>query len=116
MKGMQKIGVFLVLVVLVFACASDNDGGSNSNKSTKASSEVVLGSKIFKQYCVTCHGLDGKAKINGAKDITISEMSFEERISLIQNGKLTMIAYKNLLSESEIKAVAKYTMEIKEAK
>lgn len=52
--------------------------------------------------------------MNGAKDLTASELNKEERIHVITNGRNTMAAYKSLLSEKEIAAVAVYTLKLKE--
>ena len=46
---------------------------------------------------------------NGAKDLRISNLSLEERVNIINNGRNIMTSFKNTLSKSQIEAVAKYT-------
>ena len=47
---------------------------------------------------------------SGAFNLTTSELTVDERIAVITNGRNAMAAYKDLLKEEEIKAVAEYTM------
>ena len=71
------------------------------------------GMAIFRQYCVVCHGADGKLGLNGAKDLTASVLTMEERINVIANGRKLMTPFNEILSADEIKAVAEYTQTLK---
>lgn len=64
--------------------------------------------KMFKMHCATCHGFKGKMTINGAKKLTASKISLEESVAQIYFGKGLMTPFKDILSETEIVAVAKY--------
>ncbi len=98
---------FIFFLFLTFwACSQGGDGGQ------KAVVAKVDGKAIYQQYCVACHGANGRMEINGAKDFTKSELELEERVHVITNGRNLMQAYKSLLSEKEIKAVAQYTMQL----
>lgn len=72
------------------------------------------GQKLYKTYCVTCHGVNGGMQLNGARDLRASELGLEERISVITNGRNLMAAYKGIMTAEEIKAVATYTMSLRE--
>ena len=74
---------------------------------------IADGQAIFRQKCITCHGADGKLGLNGAKDITQSNLNHEERIARITNGKGLMTPFGGLLTAAEIEAVAAYTLELK---
>lgn len=102
---MQNIIVFisLVIVILLMSC-----GSSSNQESTVA--KKVSGYQVYKNNCRLCHGVDGRMGLNGAKLIPDSELSLDERIEHIKNGKGAMQPYKGILSEAEIKAVAEYTM------
>lgn len=81
-----------------------------------ASSEskpVVDGAKIYKQNCELCHGPDGKLGANGSKNLTVSELDLNARIAMVSKGKGVMMAFENILSLSEIKAVSEFTMTLK---
>jgi cytochrome c553 len=63
---------------------------------------------IYTSQCARCHGEDGKAGVGGAKDLSVSTLSLQEKENIIINGKGIMPPFGNLLTESEVKAVAAY--------
>ncbi len=67
------------------------------------------GLKLFKTHCALCHGFKGDMKINGAKDLTKSEISLNEAVAQVYFGRGLMQPYKGLLSDTEIIAVSKYS-------
>jgi len=103
----KLIYCLLFLGIISYACGNSNDNNKNSNPRN------ILGEKVYKRNCLACHGLDGKAKTNGALDISESTLQLDERILLIKNGRKTMTPFKSMLSEKEIKAVAEYTFTLK---
>lgn len=112
---MKQIFVFLCIVGLVFACGNSEEPEQN-NTSTQAvntSASTPDGNKIYKQYCVTCHGLYGNMGASGAFNLTASELPVADRIVVITKGRGAMTPFENLLDEDEIKAVAEYTLELK---
>ena len=116
MKAM--IGILLFTCGIFLACGGSGDS-SASNNDDAAKQETVAqagpdGSKIYKTYCVSCHGIDGAMGLNGAKPIGESILTIEERITLITEGKNTMTPFGGILKEDEIKAVAEYSTSIGE--
>lgn len=99
----------LSCALLVSSCGIKN----HEHQAVSAPDGVVDGQAIFQKNCVLCHGSNGKMGLNGAKDLTASMLTAEERISVITNGRNTMASYKAILSPEEIKAVAEYTMTLK---
>jgi cytochrome c6 len=102
---MKLILVCFSLAILIYAC-SHKAGHETANA-------AEMGAKVYKQYCVVCHGPDGKLGLNGAKDLTISKFSEAERIVQVTEGKGAMTPFKNVLSPEEIKAVVAYTLTLK---
>ena len=98
---MLKYLVTISLALAVIAC-----GGKEPNKYAAK----IDGEAIFKKYCVTCHGVDGKLKLNGAKDLSISQLSLAEKVIQVTKGKNTMTPFEGILSPPEIQAVAEYTL------
>lgn len=96
---------FLFGCVLFAAC------GNVSSQST----EGDLGETTYQTYCMACHGVDGKLKLNEAPDLTFSIMTLEERIKNITEGGSMMPAFGEVISEEQIKAVAVYLEELKES-
>lgn len=65
---------------------------------------------VYTQYCVLCHGADGRRGLNGAGDLTASTLPLEQRIQQITHGKGLMTPYAGILTPEEIEAVARYTL------
>ena len=110
---MRKVLVIISLLTalaVIFSCSSDDKKNAKSTTSVKPKEKKkVDGKKIYKMNCVICHGADGKLGINGAGDITISELTFEEKVTLITKGKGVMTPFENTLKKEQIEAVTKYT-------
>jgi len=119
----------ILLATLIFGLTSCG-GDAPDKKSTSSSTlkkEVVTastsdksdqkktnrkGKLIYKQYCVACHGADGKLGISDAKDLSISTIDLAERINQVTNGKGMMTPYKDILTETQIKDVCEYLDEL----
>lgn len=108
----------MLLAFVVLACGSAETDNNSKQKPAKAKkvAKKVDGKKIYKNYCVTCHGLYGDMGASGAKNLTESTMTLDERVEIITNGKGVMTPFKDLLNEEKIKAVAEYSMKLKEEK
>jgi len=77
----------------------------------RVSREQVAGvdaKNTYKLFCSPCHGKDGDLEINGSKDLSKSSMNLEETVARIYFGEGFMTAFKGLMSEEEIVAVAEY--------
>lgn len=100
----MKIAFVLTLGIsfIILACNSKQDTLSTARD----------GKNVFETMCITCHGANGKLMLNGAKDLTKSILTIEERVQIITHGKGGMASYKNLLSAKEIQNVAEYTLNI----
>lgn len=99
---MKKSLVFCAILLIAFSCAD--------KKNKKA---LVQGKKLFKQNCVICHGIDGKLGLSGSKDLTVSTLTKDERISIVKNGKGTMNPFGAILKPEEIASVVEYTFTLK---
>lgn len=69
--------------------------------------------KLYKQNCRLCHGSKGKLGIGGASDLSTSTMKLSESITIISEGKGAMTGFSGILSNKEIKALAKYIQTLK---
>lgn len=58
--------------------------------------------------CSVCHGNDGKKAFGGAKDLSVSELSFDARVAIIKYGRGKMTPYEGRMTDNEMRAVAKY--------
>lgn len=74
---------FSSIFFLLISCSS----GNLSEDTNKESAPKVAGEELFEMNCAVCHGLDGKANISGAKDLSVSQFSDAEIMTIIKNGK-----------------------------
>jgi cytochrome c5 len=100
-KVLASLSFFLIVVSFTLAYKA---------KDAKAGTTIasVEGKQIFEEKCTLCHGSDGKLGLNGAKDLTISQLSHTDIITLVANGKNSMPAFNISLSPEQIEAVAAY--------
>lgn len=113
---MKKILIFSMLFAcLVYACGDSNKEGKPAGDDHAAPTNANAdGEKIYKTYCVTCHGLYGDMGASGAFNLKTSVLPVEERINVITNGRKAMTPFKELLTPEKIKAVAEYTLTLKQ--
>lgn len=103
-----------IFAAAFFACSSGDEKTAGSSASAaKPVASKVDGEKIYKQYCVTCHGLYGDMGASGAFNLTTSKLTKAERITVITNGRNLMTPFKGLLSDEKIEAVAEYVEKLR---
>lgn len=100
----MKYFTSLLCILILSACSSETALEKHKEKT---------GKELFQKNCVICHGSDGKLGFNGAKDLSKSVLTQEERIIQITNGKNLMSPFKGILTEKEIRAVAEFTESLK---
>ncbi|HVD96723.1 MAG TPA: SirB2 family protein [Cytophagaceae bacterium] len=71
------------------------------------------GEAVYNVTCVSCHGNDGKRGVGGAKDLTASTLSHNEKVDIITNGKGLMTPFKGQLSAQDIESVASFVDSMK---
>lgn len=103
---MKRVLSILILGILFFVSCGD----SSSKKKGK---EKMSGKQVYTVHCAFCHGEDGNKGRVEAPSLSQSELSEQERILIIANGKSRMPAYNAILTREEINAVAKYTLSLK---
>ena len=74
---------------------------------------LAAGHALFTQRCAACHGADGRKGLNGAHDLTKSNLNTTGRIYLVTHGLGNMPAFKPPLSDSEIEQVVAYSLTLK---
>lgn len=107
-----RISFFFLLILCTYSC------GSNSAEEKVADTEKVdsknVGKEIYSNYCISCHGTDGKLGVSGAKDLSESNLTDSMRLDIITNGKNAMPPMKDLIhSKEELFAVSEYIKSLK---
>ena len=99
-----------LLATLSFFVIVVSFGLSHKAKDAKAGTKISAanGKEIFEDKCTLCHGSDGKLGINGAKDLSVTQMNHAGIVETVTNGKNSMAAYKSVLTTEQIDAVASY--------
>jgi mono/diheme cytochrome c family protein len=118
----RGIGIFLILSVFFTGCIDttsktstkeDTSELSNDPALTPEEQEVERGRILFMTSCKLCHGADGTQGLNGAKDLSTSKLTKDEKLHVIKNGRNAMAAYKNILEEGEINAISAFVETLK---
>jgi cytochrome c5 len=100
-KVLASLSFFLIVVSF---------GLAHKAKDAKAGVQIatISGKEIYEEKCMLCHGNDGKLGLSGAKDITATQLSHTDIVTLIANGKNTMPAFNSTLNNEQIEAVTNY--------
>src|SRR5688572_11230298 len=120
-RNMKKTIAICGITIFLLSCGGEKSpfdkkntpGNETTPKENTQDKKVYSGGELYTQRCTACHGSDGNLGIGGAKKISESTLTQEEREELIANGKKTMPAFKEQLSDEEIKALAEYTFTLK---
>jgi quinohemoprotein ethanol dehydrogenase len=70
--------------------------------------------EIYRNECLRCHGEDGAAGNYSAYNLREGKLSHEESVAVIKNGRGTMPAYGDRLSDRQIDALATYIEKFRE--
>jgi cytochrome c6 len=71
------------------------------------------GQLIFQKNCVRCHGKDGRLGLNGAHDLTKSNLNAFGRTYLVTSGMGKMPAFGKTLTPAQITQVVAYSLTLK---
>ena len=110
----QVLAVACVAVFLVLLFANEPDkttATSTSSTATSASSGPVDGAEIYKGRCAGCHGQSGGGGV-GPKlsegHVVARFPNIADHIAVIHDGRGSMPAFGESLTDEQIRAVAEY--------
>lgn len=85
-----------------------------ANESVSSGTDALAAGKaLFTQNCAVCHGSDGKLGLNGAHDLTKSNLNTAGRVYIVTQGLGKMPAFKDRLTEAQIQQVVAYSLTLK---
>ncbi len=108
---LKLTAVCLFAVFVVFACSS----GNHTRREYNIAESKAYEASIFRQNCAVCHGQEANGKqmadgklIPSLRYGDAENKSEEEIYNQIKEGKLPMPAFKNQLSEKEIRQMVQF--------
>lgn len=106
-------GVAALLALGLAACGPS--GGSAAEPAAPLSEAPVadVGRALFAQNCAICHGANGKLGLNGAHDLTKSNLNQNGRVYIVTNGLGKMPSFKDQLTPEQIQQVTAYSLTLK---
>ena len=110
MKSLKIITILFFVLFGVFACSS---GKAKRNEFSIIESKSYEAS-LFRQNCAICHGQEANGKeidgrlIPSLRYGAAATKSEEEIYQQIKEGKLPMPAFKNQLTEEEIRKMVRF--------
>jgi mono/diheme cytochrome c family protein len=114
-KGLAVLS--LLLIIAAYGLAEMNKARAGKRvaieveipEPTSANYDLVdHGRILFGAQCTSCHGIDGKLQLAGAKDLTISTTDDAYIMNIINKGKNTMPKMKGKYSDQEMSALTAY--------
>lgn len=114
---MIRIASFLSAALLLALAAACNQTGSSrpeeaAGPAATATAELP-GQALYAQNCALCHGPDGKKGLNGAHDLTKSNLNATGRVYMVTQGLGQMPSFKGQLTEAQIQQVVEYSLTLK---
>jgi len=123
----MRLGFIICLALLLSGYYLDNgilDGQTlpKTSRPTSPPEKAKPIKAIYKQHCVKCHGIDGRAHtaegdIAGAQDFTKSEwrdkVGTQRIINSITHGRGQMPAFGKKLREEQIKSLSVFVLAFK---
>ncbi|MCC3156718.1 GNAT family N-acetyltransferase [Hymenobacter sp. 15J16-1T3B] len=112
--GLRAAGLALVLALLG-SCGRETEkpAAAPPAAAPEAPAVVDAGQALFEQNCALCHGPDGKRGLNGAHDLTKSNLNQMGRAYMVTHGMGKMPAFQGQLTPEQIEQVAAYSLTLK---
>ncbi|UOQ53587.1 c-type cytochrome [Hymenobacter cellulosivorans] len=102
-----------LLLFLAAACTSNSNSAAEETAAAPAVAAELPGKALYTQNCAVCHGPDGKLGLNGAHDLTKSNLNATGRVYMVTQGLGKMPSFKNQLSPEQIQQVVDYSLTLK---
>jgi mono/diheme cytochrome c family protein len=84
-----------------------------------SSDGLVQGKALFLKNCAVCHGADGRLGLNGAHDLSTSNLNANARVYMVNNGfalngVVKMPSFKDQLTPEQVEQVVAYSLTLSE--
>jgi mono/diheme cytochrome c family protein len=109
-KGLALLSMMLIIYSYG---VSETKAPLMKKESTPVAEGPADGKAIYESKCMNCHGADGKLGLSGARDLTTSALTHDEKKDIILNGKNAMMGFRDQLSDEQVEAVITYINELR---
>lgn len=99
--------IIIAALTLVIGCGKQ-EAKPHTDKKVQQNPAAYSGKDIYTKYCRLCHGSDGTLGLANAADLSISVLTFDEKVQVITEGRKGMTSFKDQLTPEQILEVAKY--------
>jgi mono/diheme cytochrome c family protein len=105
-KGLATLSFILILAAFALGEINKKPHAVVTEKSINTDG-TINGEEFYTNNCSSCHGADGKLKMAGAFDLSITQLSNDSISSIILNGRNTMTKINGITPE-QAQAIAAY--------
>lgn len=102
----RALGLVIAAVFTLSGCAQEVSLPADADE------ELRTGADVYRARCASCHGADGGGGLGPTLAEIESRLDDEGQRSVVEDGRATMPGFANVLSESDLEAVVRYTREI----
>lgn len=99
--------------VTALEAASANAALASPPAEPEPAPELTSGKVLFNKNCAVCHGSDGKLGLNGAHDLSKSNLNTTGRVYMVTQGLGKMPSFKDQLTPEQIQQVVAYSLTLK---
>ncbi|MFD2718828.1 c-type cytochrome [Hymenobacter monticola] len=79
----------------------------------QAGPPTLPGQAIYQKNCARCHGANGKLGLNGAHDLTKSNLNAFGRTYMVTKGMGKMPSFEKVLTPAQVQQVVAYSLTLK---
>lgn len=100
--------IFISSFFVLYSCSGTSSTEQIEETGSEKPFTAADAKSVFTLRCTSCHGTDGKLGLSGAKDLSVSKMSDKEILLILQNGKNSMPAFKEIIPENQQDPIVAY--------
>jgi cytochrome c6 len=96
----MDVRIVLIGLALLGVSCENNSKHIQADSTDQLPLTQVEKETLFRTNCASCHGMDGKLGLSGAKDLTQTKLTNTQLKKLIQKGKNGMPPFEDLIPEA----------------
>lgn len=101
---LKKHSLLFIIFFGLFSCTESKVEENNSNSTPTES----YSKQLYTLNCASCHGKDGKLGVAGAKDLSQTSLSDDEKKNVILKGQNGMPYFENRLEKEDVDSIIQY--------